>query len=167
VASDRAYVHFAGCRWISHRANDDSPVFWRIRPIWINGGNTPPRNLHIHTYHEIFDAPLPPDYPFTPVEAPDTPALLPPKGTLEGAWRDVWGSELVAVKQGIKYYYIWGTARYRDVFPDTPERVTKFCVFAGNIMGDPVMPWNEQTNKMDIAFGSYNRHNCADEDCSD
>lgn len=32
IAGDRAYVHFNGCRWISHRVDENSKVFWRLRP---------------------------------------------------------------------------------------------------------------------------------------
>src|SRR5262245_37547653 len=52
VASNRAYVLFNGCRWISHRQDDLSPVFWRIRARWINSGNSPPRNLRVYAHYE-------------------------------------------------------------------------------------------------------------------
>ena len=73
----------------------------------------------------------------------------------------------MAVKEGRKFLYIWGTARYRDVFPDTPNRVTKFCVFADAVMGDPMSEWNSDTNQVEIRFINYRQHNCADEDCEE
>jgi hypothetical protein len=167
IASDRAYVHYAGCRWVSHRQNDESPVFWRIRPRWINGGNTPPHGLRIYTHYELLDAQLPADYSFTPQEHPEVPAMLPPKGDIFGSWRDFTGADLVAVKEGRKFLYIWGTARYYDVFPGTPRRVTKFCNTAALVTGDPTLPWEEKTNNMDLGFITYGPHNCADEDCGE
>jgi len=168
VASDRAYVHHSGCRWISHRrGGKNGPVFWRIRPRWINSGNTPPRNLRVYVFYELLDAPLPEAFLFTPIEHPQILAMLPPKGEVEGQWRDFDGADLVAVKEGKKFLYIWGAARYRDVFPGTPERITRFCVYAASITGDPLTPWHEKTNIMHIAFSNYARHNCADEECSE
>lgn len=70
-----------------------------------------------------------------------------------------------AVKEGKKHLYIWGIAKYRDVFPATLEHITRFCVFAANIAGDPLKPWEEKTNPVDIVFANYDRHNCADDDC--
>jgi hypothetical protein len=165
VASNRAYVHFNGCRWISHRRDDNGLVFWRIRPRWVNSGNTPPRSLQFYVHYELLDAPLASDYSFTPVSLPRRPALLPPAGEIESEPRDFWGTDLVAVRNGTKFLYIWGTAKYRDIFPGTPEHITKFCVFAKSITGDPTAPWDATTNIMDIAFSTYERHNCADEDC--
>jgi hypothetical protein len=165
VASNRAYVHFNGCRWISHRQDEDSAVFWRIRPRWVNSGNTPPRNLHFYVHYELLDAPLAPGYSFTQDDLPKRRALLPPKGEIESESRDFSGTDLAAVKTGTKFLYVWGTAKYRDIFPSTPEHITKFCVFARSITGDPTMPWNATTNIMDIAFATYERHNCADDDC--
>lgn len=45
VAGERAYVHFSGCRWISHGDIHDGHIFWSIRARWINAGNTPTRGL--------------------------------------------------------------------------------------------------------------------------
>jgi hypothetical protein len=167
AASNRAYIFFNGCRWISHRENDTSPVFWRIRPRWVNGGNTPPRNLNVYVHYTLRDDPLPTDYEFVQTETSQRPALLPPKGEIESQPYDCWGTDLLAVKNGTKHFYIWGTARYRDIFPGTPERVTKFCVYASAVTGDPTSPWHADNNPMEIAFVTYERHNCADEDCHD
>lgn len=168
VAGSRAYVHYAGCRWVSHRENDQSPVFWRIRPMWINSGGTPTRNLAVYAHYVLQDDGLSDNYQFVPDHHDSIPATLPPKERLESQWRDIWGHELVAVKNGSKHLYIWGTATYRDVFfPRTEQHITKFCVEATNITGDPLLPWHEDSNPMHIAFETYRRHNCADNDCTD
>jgi hypothetical protein len=60
-----------------------------------------------------------------------------------------------------------GVATYRDVFPSTPEHVTKFCVVAANVAGNPLEPWDDKTNIFSITFVGINRHNCADEDCKE
>ncbi len=93
--------------------------------------------------------------------------MIPPGGLLSSASRDFWGTDLAAVKEGNKHLYIWGTARYRDIFPDTPERITRFCVVATNVTGDPTAPWDDNNNKMEITFSTYHEHNCADEECNE
>jgi hypothetical protein len=165
IAGERAYVHYSGCRWISHISRIDGSVFWRIRPLWINAGNTPARKMRVYVHYELLDHVLPPDYPFRPDEVPIHEGMIAAKGLIESSPRDIFGHELRDVIDGKKFLYIWGVIRYSDVFPGTPERITKFCVFATNITGDPMVEWNEATNKFDMAFLGYDRNNCIDEDC--
>jgi hypothetical protein len=167
ISGDRAYVHYNGCRWISHRQDNNGPVFWRVRPVWINSGNTPTRDLRLFAAYELLDSPLGDDFPFIPPEHDRIPAMISPKGLAESGSRDIDGAEFVAIREGRKHLYVWGVARYRDVFPNTVEHVTKFCVEATNISGNPLIPWDAQRNIFDIAFATYKRHNCSDEDCKD
>jgi len=166
VASNRAYVHYDGCRWISHWHVDDGHIFWRMRPRWINSGNTPTRKLNVHVRYEFRDDPLPANFAFAAEhDANPVPATIAPKGVIESAPFDIDGSALVAVREGRKHFYVWGIARYNDVFTGTPRYVTKFCVEAGNITGDPEQYWDDTDNPVGIMFGTYGSHNCADEDC--
>jgi hypothetical protein len=114
----------------------------------------------------LLDRPLDDKFPFfiDPKTVP-IPATIPPKGEIESEHFDIFGSDLIDVRDERKYFYIWGVARYRDVFPKTPEHVTKFCVVASGLAGDPKKTWDSKTNPVDILFRTYHRHNCADEDC--
>ncbi len=163
VARDRAYVHHGGFRWISHPSGGD--FFWRIRPQWINSGNTPTRNMGSHVDYSLRDHPLPEDFVFSYVRG-DIPAMIPPHGQIEGGHRDISADDLLLIRDGKKFFYAWGTADYRDVFPDTPDRVTKFCAAATNISGDPHKAWHATENPLEIMFAVYHRHNCTDEDCN-
>jgi hypothetical protein len=165
TAGQRAYVHYHGCRWISHVSTVDGSIFWRIRPCWTNAGNTPARKTKVYAHYELLDAPLPDDYPFQPDSVTAVEGMIAAKGLIESGPRDIAGTDLLDVAEGRKHLYIWGTITYRDVFPDTPERITKFCVFASNITGDPKLAWDATTNQFDMAFMGYARHNCMDEDC--
>lgn len=166
VASDRAYVHYAGCRWISHRDVNDGTFFWSIRPQWTNSGNTPTREAHVHIRYELLDERLPADYDFAPNDqAVQTPATLPPKATIFSAHYNIKGEDLVAIREGRKHFYVWGIAHYRDVFPGTPNRITKFCSYAGRIAGNPLEGWDDKSNPVEILFLTYHRHNCSDEEC--
>jgi|SRR5581483_9149365 hypothetical protein len=55
IASERAYVHLNQIRWISHRSTKDDRIFWRIRPQWINSGNTLTRRLRVYVHYELRD----------------------------------------------------------------------------------------------------------------
>ena len=162
----RAYVHYDGCRWLSYR-DANGKVFWRIRPRWRNGGTTPTRRLRVYVHYELIDHQLPGIYSFTedPKIVP-APATIPPHGSIESAHCDVTGDDLVAVSKGRKFLYVWGVARYRDVLPDTPEHITKFCIHAASVTNDPRAYWHAETNPVEILFLTYDRHNCADEDCN-
>lgn len=166
IASSRAYVHYDGCRWISHSDLKDNHIFWRLSSIWVNRGNTPTRNLRISLNFELRSDDLPQDYEFAQDRAINlSPVTIPPGGNIKSGGWDIRGEDLVAIREGRKHLYIWGNAMYRDVFPGTEEHVTKFCVFATNITGDPMRAWDAIQNPFDIMFAVYRRHNCTDEDC--
>ncbi len=164
ISRDRAYLTQRGTRWISHRENDTGRIFWRIRPRWVNDGNTPTRNLRVIAQYELRDTELPRDFAFDPGTIPRAHTIGPKDG-FESNFKELFGQDLVEIEEGRKFFYIWGVARYNDVFPGTPERVTKFCIFARTTAGDPLKSCDEKTNPFEIVFGIYDRHNCADEDC--
>ena len=169
VDSERAYVHYTGAKWISHRkGTSDGELFWRIRPWWTNTGNTPTRSLGIVIRYFITDQPLPDGYDFAAgIAEPVTPCTIHPRGFIESHFHDIDGLFLQTIKDGSAFLYIFGIATYRDVFPNTPQRITKFCVQATNITGDPCSPWHAENNRLDIMFAHVGRrqHNCSDEDC--
>lgn len=163
----RAYVHYGACRWISHADRADGHIFWRIRPRWVNGGATPTSRLHVYAHYELLDEELPTSYSFVedPLQQP-VPTTIAPHGIAESVPRDIDGTDLVAVSERRKHLYIWGIARYHDVLPGTRGHITKFCVYATNISGDPMRQWHATDNPVEIMFATYHRHNCADDDCN-
>jgi hypothetical protein len=164
IASDRAYVHHAGIRHISHPLPDGS-IFWRLRPLWRNSGNTPTRGLRVLIHYELRDDPLPDDHIFEfPWSVPAPPALLYPGGLIGSTTMDILGSDLADVAIGNKHLYVFGKATYRSVFVEPDEHVTRFCVKAENITGDPNKPWDEKL-PFAIDFIMFSRYNCADDDC--
>lgn len=165
IAGNRAYVHHQEIKMISHYDENKGQIFWRITPRWINSGNTPARNLEIYTSYELGDSLLPDDFPFIiPSDIKRLPMNLAPKGLIGGMSKDIPGREVLAIKEGRKHLYIWGVARYHDVFPNTSPHVTKFCTFSGSVVGDPLVHWSD-SNKVEITFMTHNRHNCTDDDC--
>lgn len=167
IVGSRAYVHHSGMRWISHKNAVDGRIFWRLRPSWINQGATPTRSLHVFIHYEFRDNPLPEDYQFNiPDDIESIPTTIAPKSKIESAYFDIFGEDLAAVSKQKKYLYIWGVAKYRDVFPGTDEYITKFCIQAAAVMGDPLKSWEEKDNPVDITFSTHPRHNCVDDECA-
>jgi hypothetical protein len=168
IAGERAYVYHDGFSLISHLDKKKGEVFWRITPRWVNSGNTPARNLEVYSGCELRDSPLPDDFPFAvPLDLKEIRATIRPKGETGGIHSDIFGKDIAAVGAGRKFLYFWGVAKYRDVFPGTPLRITKYCTFSANVMGDPLKPFDDPSNNVGMGFITYHKHNCADEDCVD
>jgi hypothetical protein len=70
---------------------------------------------------------------------------------------------------GRKFIYLWGWVRYFDVFPRTPEHITRFCWLIVPV-GDPLafVPGAAPNQPGSLSFGSlhHSEGNCADEECS-
>jgi hypothetical protein len=165
IAGNRAYVHFNGCDWRSHGHFDDDRLYWRIHPKWINTGNTPTRGLNLVVNFAIVDIPIDDDFAFR-ADRQDLPTIIRAHGEVSSLI-EVSADDLEAVQNNKKYLYIWGIAWYRDVFPESPEHITKFCVVATNLTGNPRLPWDDKTNIFDIKWANYHRHYCTDADCDE
>jgi hypothetical protein len=145
---------------------------WQFRPMWRNSGDTPTRNMTMHAGYELRDTPLPDnfdfDYPTTEIGS----ALIPPKTEYAGGMAPrgpdkITPSDIAAVQSGIKFMFFWGWAKYFDVFPETPARVTRFC-WQVIPMGDPFAfrpgaPQNHQSLRFPYVYN--HKGNCADDDC--
>lgn len=75
-----------------------------------------------------------------------------------------YGDDFNEIKIGKKHLYVWGIALYKSMFEEAGEHITKFCVKATNITGDPTLPYSDGILGMDFNFTPI--HNCSDEDCS-
>ena len=167
VAADRAYVHHNGVAWISHIEETEKRIFWRLRPRWLNTGNTPARQVHAQVQLILSSEVLPGDFEFEIEQLRDTAVVtIAPHTFIESGRVVIWGDDLNAVKKGELHAYLWGILVYRDVFPGTPERITRFCVKAAEVTGNPTLLFNEKTNIVHIDWATYERNNCVDEDCA-
>jgi hypothetical protein len=161
ISTQRAYVRVVNFPWL-WRADYDRPgkFFYDITPIIENGGNTQTVDAKINVNSALRDDPLP--------EGFDFPFVHDPGFTLIGAHQSVGASnavilddDLLLVQGGTKYFYIWGAITYRDVFPNTPERVTEFSSQISRVMGnplDPQEPGNPKGTTLEIYFRIYPEH---------
>jgi hypothetical protein len=161
ISTQRAYVRVANFPWL-WRSDLSRPgkFFYDITPIVENGGNTQTVDAKINLNSRLTDAPLPEgfDFPF-PYEPGFT--LIGARQTVSTSHVTILDDDLLLVQSGEKFFYIWGTIAYRDVFPETPVRVTEFCTQINRVMGnplDPREPNNPKGTTLEIYFRIYPEH---------
>jgi hypothetical protein len=160
----RAYVFVKEMKYASHFNPVGQYIWWSITPIWENSGATFTRELFININSSLRDDDLPDDFKFPPSEiAYNSPTLIGPRSSIIGAEVHIVGEDLTAVRDGKKHLFVWGWAKYHDVFSGTPERVTKFCHIV-LVRGDTTKSISPE-NVVEFVFRNHRRHNCADEDC--
>lgn len=161
----RAYVNFDGMQWSSE--SDHDGLWWRMRARWINTGSTPTRDLTVNGDVCTGVEQISEDFDFTIPEARKIPAMIRPhSGRIEGRPFRISAEELALVQRGIRHLFVWGVVKYGDVFEGTPSHVTRFCCYAASITGDPMKPFDEKANPVNIVFLHWYKHNCVDEDCA-
>ena len=194
--SERGFLSLAaaqlGPRLVDNPAlgNDAKWLGQEISVIWNNGGNTPARDIVIQTNLQPFypDLPTSYDYPLNPEK---TLAAIGPKavyGTTVNLPRDMVSDYWHAKKR----LFIWGAAVYKDAFPNTPDRLTEFCVELTHLTINmiPTVPKNNgqkttakgtiavianpspnpdapNANLANFQWQQCPTHNCYDEDCKD
>jgi hypothetical protein len=133
-------------------------------PVWSNAGGSATKNLRI-----FFGEPI---ESVTPIERPDMrippstvwiPIVLGPKGRQNGTIRPIALEKVKAIRTGKMHIYLWGDAYYHDIFPGTPEHVTKFCQELGGVN------WGINELKEEFVAGIIMTpcmiHNCIDDEC--
>jgi hypothetical protein len=162
IASNRAFVFPKPPTFFSHPTPTDGYV-WTIHPQWENSGNTPTKKLELMSRCWLEETDLPSDYTF-PAEEGSVLTILGPKATIEGLQIIIWASDLLKIQAGRKFFYLWGWAKYEDIFPGSSQHVTKYC-YRVSFHGDPTVAFNEITNRVQLITDHHSHHNCADESC--
>jgi hypothetical protein len=143
---------------------EDGETRWLTVPIWENGGNTPTRDMKSKI--SVLVAPI--KFPdgisrcdFNARAAP-VPIVLGPKATSKVRFFEM-PSKMISQFQdtkGIKTFYVWGWATYRDVFSDS-ERITRFCLDVSHVIGNP----NDASTDIRLSYGLCSEGNCTDDEC--
>jgi hypothetical protein len=116
-------------------------------------------------------APLPRGFNFNYLTTEIGTALIPPKSNTGGGIAPrfpdpaITPQDIIEVQAGRKFLYLSGWARYLDVFPDTPEHVTKFC-WQITPLGNP-LTFNPAVTPQTLTFPNvlHTEGNCADDEC--
>jgi hypothetical protein len=171
IAGERAFVFAVNVRGLFERNPATKQYHWRFRPLWKNFGDTPTRDQRMHTRCEVRTTGLPAgfdfDYPTTEVGR----GLLPPNSDGLGGQAPllphpgISPQDILDVQAGKKYIYLWGWIRYRDVFPNTPQRITRFCWMI-TVSGNPTT-FDPTVDANSVGFSTvlHTEGNCADEEC--
>jgi hypothetical protein len=173
IAGERAFVFATGVS--PYYEMDDTGLYhWRFRPTWKNSGDTPTKNMVMHTACALRTEPLPQGFDFACATTETGTALIPPNTDIGGGLAPRMQSpaispqDILDVQAGNKLLYLWGWAKYRDVFPDTPEHITRFCfrVLPG---GNPLIyaPGIIAPQPGSLTFPTihHTEGNCADDEC--
>jgi hypothetical protein len=167
VADKRAFLFAIQISPVWEKVGDE--YFWRVRPVWRNYGFTPTRKLRTYVDCEIRNSVLPPDFNFRHDPTQIGKGLMAPQyeSPVGQAPRSpgapISPQDILDVQQGRKFIYLWGWARYFDVFRGTPERVTHFCWFITAI-GDPkASDTNSPPEKLRFHFVVHPIGNYADQ----
>ena len=170
VISRRAFV-FADGIHVNYFFNTTSGEYeWQLRPIWKNSGETPTRGLTIYTDCEIRNSRLPTGFNFNSTKVPPGTGLLGPQSIAAGGAAPQLPSPPITVQDirdsqsGKKFIYLWGWARYWDVFPGTPQRITRFCWLI-DATGDPMLFSPAPPQNLLFQNIHHEEGNCADEEC--
>jgi uncharacterized protein YpmB len=169
LVAQRAYVFVTFTQAIVKDIDGRRVLGWNFTPIWNNSAPTPTRNMRNHISLKVFDGAIPEAWDFPDRWGKETKIedrkqiLLPlgPRSILSGQTLFVNIDEIHEIVAGKKSLYIWGWAKYNDVFfPDTPDHVTRF---ANRIVlgGDPTNP-----ERCSVSHPLHTKYNCSDEECS-
>jgi len=135
-------------------------VSWSFRPVWENSGETHTKNMTIHTDHELRDSRLPLNFAFRDNQNAHGVMLLGPKAAQAGgATREFTTSELLEVQSGKRFLYVWGWVKYNDIFPGTPNRITRFC-------GQVIVSGDPAKSSAVFTYPIHPAGNCADDECA-
>ena len=161
VSGQRAFMFIREIKTYLHQDPETGNYHWTIHPVWANSGNTPTRGLSINTTYRLLDKPLPASYDFPESRENLIPTIAGPRSMVEATPGTLSSEDLEAVREGKKFFYIWGWAEYHDIFEGTKKRVTRFCNQLIQVDGDPLAPFSEH-NPIQMMFGFHAENNYAD-----
>jgi hypothetical protein len=171
VAGERAFVFALNLNAYWELDAATQTYSWRFRPVLKNSGDTPTRNMFMHTECVVRTTALPLGFNFDYSTTKIARALIPPNTEVLGGIAPtnpdpaVTAQDVEDAIHGSKFIFIWGWAKYSDVFPETPRHITRFCWLITPV-GKP-LEFHPDTNPNGVRFPQVHHFegNCADEEC--
>lgn len=139
IADKRAYLYPIDVQPFFSRTPHDKTPLLAFNMIWKNSGFTPTRDLACFVDCELRDLELPPDFKVPKlvegavVGKQYAVGMIPPQvtGGLGIAPNRVSESlslnDMTLINTGKKYLYIFGRARYNDIFDSKTVHIIEFC----------------------------------------
>jgi hypothetical protein len=171
IAGERAFVFTTGTMPFWELDAATKLYHWRFRPNWTNSGDTPTKKMTMHTECMLRDSVLPLGFEFDYPTTETGTALIPPNTSAGGGLAPrypapaITPQDILDVQAGKKFLYFMGWAKYFDVFPDTPQHITRFC-WQLLPLGDP-FAYDPSVTPQNLTFPNIYHHegNCADDEC--
>ncbi|HEY7246953.1 MAG TPA: hypothetical protein VH678_24025 [Xanthobacteraceae bacterium] len=174
IADKRAFVFAKNIFPVWELDRQTGEYNWRFRPVWENSGDTPTKGMTLYVDCELRNTILPQGFDFTRTTIPAGPGMLGPRATSTGGAAPhypvaaITPTDIVDIQAGKKFLYLWGWVRYWDVFPKTPQHITRFCW--------QIMPLGNPKNynpaqvpgapeSLNFGYLHQSEGNCADEEC--
>lgn len=164
----RAFV-FPGTPQVTRSIKKTTVESVILRFSWINSGTTPTRNMTTHISYGQYPNGLPPNFDFpdgwsSKDEAThiNTPIGLGPHGDAGVELEPFPAQDIKAIQLHKTKVFIWGWARYHDIFKNTPEHVSEVCYELVGFHGDPLVP----SESGGVILNNCATHNCFDSECS-
>lgn len=158
IATQRAYMYFAGINTRKTQAPDSVRTFW-IAPTTGNSGNTPTVGLlsRANCWTDEKEEPEPFDH-FRSLKDKWIDGFYGPRAVLQATDCSMSVDEAKAVMNGRLHYYLAGEAVYKDsVTNPSPDHVTQFALeFTINQL-------DEVGGGFSGAVAQRGKHNCADD----
>lgn len=129
---------------------------------WENNGTTPTRQMATYFNWITTAATLSENFSYPDVgNAVPTPLALGPKSVAHTTAIQLPAADISRIIAHQEHFYIWGWARYRDIFPHTKEHITRFCVEVTGFQGNPL----SMTETSRPAMVNCPNNNCYDDEC--
>jgi len=167
VQTQRAFLNSGGIQITNDtRGESDKVKGVRIFSVWVNSGTTPTKAALTESNLALVDyTPQTANFDALPQTGPRQ-VVLGPKSAMQNIPVDISLADLESMSKGVKHAFVWGWVAYYDIFPDTPMRLTEYCVEINH----PVWTRKDHTNpKVGVNFDTppCASHNCYDENCGD
>ncbi len=164
IGVQRAFVFPALVTSAGETPAGQKPNFITLQVKWENSGSTPTKGMTTHySYEPSISSPK--DLYIDKWDGrphKQTSGYVAPKGfsysepiNLAFPLVESWAHSRTRV-------YMWGWIRYRDVFPNTPIHVTRYCWYV-NLS---VIPGPNNTSNFISDAHNCEKGNCADEECA-
>lgn len=164
INGQRAYVtvEFGGSPMVD--IGQQHAHSWELVISWKNTGNTPTKDLVNHTSARFEASDIPNGFRYPDVWIDGRPQIyisnaLAPGYSMIGETIPIAVVQLREIKEGRKFFHIYGWVDYNDIFADTPRHRTEYCVQV-TVPGEPHMP-----SVSNIHFLMHREHNGMDEEC--
>jgi hypothetical protein len=150
---------------IDNTAIKGSPmVAWAFSVPAENIGATRTRNAKFVVNGDVLMGTLPKNFDFHDFRDP-IKAVIPGHSTVSFPTLATGVQQIQSVQRGIGHFYLYGWAKYSDIFENTPEHITKFCYELAVFNHDPSKPITNTPGDGYLEFRACEEHNCIDEEC--